>query len=67
MCQSNQPVQPYNVLFKRNIYIGVTMKKPSLQNDLEYWDKYKNHVLSLPNKKDENNIPMGGQMYKTVS
>lgn len=66
MCQSNQPVQPYNVLFNGNIYEGVTMKKPSLQNDREYWDQYRNHVLSLPNKKDENNTPMGGQMYKTV-
>ena len=66
MCTTNQPVDPYNVLYNNVIYKGVTMKKPSLGDDKEYWDSYKTHLASLPNEPNVNNIPMGPYVFKTV-
>jgi len=66
MCTTNQPVASYNVLYNNIIYKGVTMKKPDLASGDKYLERYKQHLLSLPNEPNVNNIPMGPYVFKTV-
>ena len=66
MCTTTKPVAPQNILYKGVIYKGVTMRKPTLGDDSQYWENYKAHLFSLPSEKDNNNIPMDGYVFKTI-